>query len=182
MGKPGSIVFFDLLSLELSVGSLNGAVGGITIAETGDFIHIKPETVERHRLVEIVDTLGPDVFGVGVEEIEEYTGFRPNELLERHVGILLVDEALFGLGLADIGALLSVSGTSINNRNELLVSSLPFSCFGLIEFEGARGVNAEISIVLHVRNIEPNTIKGNFVSIVGFDVSFDLIEGLVSIR
>jgi hypothetical protein len=83
MSEPGSVVILELSSLEGSIRSLNSAVSGVTIAETSDFIHIKPDTIEVHLLVKIRESLGPDCLGCRVEPIKEDISIGtigPNEL------------------------------------------------------------------------------------------------------
>lgn len=71
MREPGTVVIL-VDSAVGRVGSLDHAhFGGLTIAEAGNFIHIKPDTIELHLGIEIGETQGPDTLGAGMEPIKE---------------------------------------------------------------------------------------------------------------
>jgi hypothetical protein len=71
MGEPGAIVVL-VDSAVGRVGSLNHAhVIGLAIAEAGDFIHIKPDTIELHLFIEVGQTQGPNILGARMEPIKE---------------------------------------------------------------------------------------------------------------
>lgn len=152
--------------------ALRAHVRDVSVAETSDLVHIEPNSIEVHLLVQVAEASSPELLRVLVEPVEEYIAFSPDSHLKSILIVLVHEQSIVGVGISEVRRLLCVVKAWLNNRDDFLTGLMPLVDFGGKSFKGTAYsiVYSELAIVLHVRDVKPDAIKWDAVALVGLNI------------
>mmetsp|Transcript_28046 Transcript_28046/g.24756 ORF Transcript_28046/g.24756 Transcript_28046/m.24756 type:complete len:207 (-) Transcript_28046:1140-1760(-) len=176
----------DGLGPEFSVSGLvrNFFIFGLAISvelaviEVGNLVHVEPDTIKWHFLVQIFKHVSPISVTFGVEEIWEMDSTRPD--FARHIvsfEIFDKDISLYAFASASSPCPFNFD-TSINEWDPFLL----FSLEEVFHFSGREfgRVDCEIFLLLHIIKIVPHNIKRDVIVFEFIDNSSYSVDILIS--